>query len=122
MRMLRDPQILLLSASYFCSNYVFYFFFNWLFIYLVENRGFKVLESGFFAAVPWMSGAVGALARRDAVRPGVRAAGQAGAGPHQWVAMAGLASRASMILGRRHVRRHRSSPFCSCRSVWDSSR
>ena len=34
---------LLLSASYFCSNYVFYFFFNWLFIYLVENRGFKIL-------------------------------------------------------------------------------
>ncbi len=61
-RMLRDPQILLLSASYFCSNYVFYFFFNWLFLYLVENRGMKVLESGFYASAPWLSGAVGALA------------------------------------------------------------
>ncbi len=61
-RLLSDPQILLLSASYFCSNYVFYFFFNWLFIYLVDNRGFKVLESGYYASAPWLVGAMGALA------------------------------------------------------------
>ncbi len=59
---LKDPQILLLTTSYFCSNYVFYFFFNWLFIYLVDNRGFKVLEGGYYAAAPWITGAVGALA------------------------------------------------------------
>jgi ACS family glucarate transporter-like MFS transporter len=58
---IRDPQVLLLAASYFCSNYVFYFFFNWLFIYLVDNRGFKVLESGVYAAAPWLTGALGAL-------------------------------------------------------------
>ncbi len=58
---IRDPQILLLAASYFCSNYVFYFFFNWLFVYLVDNRGFKVLESGMYSAAPWLTGAVGAL-------------------------------------------------------------
>jgi len=58
---IKDPQVLLLAASYFCSNYVFYFFFNWLFIYLVDNRGFKVLESGVYAAAPWLTGAVGAL-------------------------------------------------------------
>ncbi len=58
---LRDPQVLLLTLSYFCSNYVFYFFFNWLFIYLVENRGLKALESGFYSAAPWLTGAVGAL-------------------------------------------------------------
>jgi ACS family glucarate transporter-like MFS transporter len=58
---LRDPQVLLLATSYFCSNYVFYFFFNWLFIYLVDNRGFKVLESGVYAAAPWLTGAVGAF-------------------------------------------------------------
>ena len=59
-RMLRDPQVLLLTASYFCSNYVFYFFFNWLFIYLVENRGMKVPRA---ASPPrsWITGAVGAL-------------------------------------------------------------
>jgi ACS family glucarate transporter-like MFS transporter len=53
--------VLLLALSYFCSNYVFYFFFNWLFIYLIDNRGFKVLESGFYAAAPWVTGAFGAL-------------------------------------------------------------
>ena len=60
-QVLRDPQVLLLAASYFCSNYVFYFFFNWLYIYLVEHRGLKILEGGVFAAIPWISGAVGAL-------------------------------------------------------------
>lgn len=60
-KVLANKQILLLTASYFCSNYVFYFFFNWLFIYLVQNRGFKVFEGGWYAAVPWIVGAGGAL-------------------------------------------------------------
>jgi ACS family glucarate transporter-like MFS transporter len=57
----RDPDVLLLALSYFCSNYVFYFFFNWLFIYLLKDRGFQVLESGLYSAAPWVSGAFGAL-------------------------------------------------------------
>jgi ACS family glucarate transporter-like MFS transporter len=58
---LRNPQVRLLTIGYFCSNYVFYFFFNWLFIYLIEARGFKLLEGGFYAAAPWITGALGAL-------------------------------------------------------------
>jgi ACS family glucarate transporter-like MFS transporter len=58
---LRDKDVLLLAVSYFCSNYVFYFFLTWLFIYLVNERGFAILESGIYSAVPWMTGAVGAL-------------------------------------------------------------
>lgn len=57
-RVVADPQVLLLTASYFCSNYVFYFFFNWLFIYLVSVRGFASLEGGVFAAAPWITGAI----------------------------------------------------------------
>lgn len=57
---LRDRNILLLTASYFCMNYVFYIFFNWFFIYLVQVRGFAALESGFLATAPWLVGAVGA--------------------------------------------------------------
>jgi ACS family glucarate transporter-like MFS transporter len=85
---LRNPQVLLLTASYFCSNYVYYFFFNWLFIYLVDNRGFHVLEGGFYAAAPWIAGAVGAtfggivcdrLCTRLGMRLGCR-----------WPSMAGL--------------------------------
>lgn len=57
---IRDREILLLTVSYFCSNYVFYFFFNWLYIYLVDSRGFAILEGGTYAAAPWITGAVGA--------------------------------------------------------------
>ena len=52
---LRNREVLLLAASYFCSNYLFYFFFNWLFIYLVQSRGFAMLEGGFYAAPPGSS-------------------------------------------------------------------
>jgi ACS family glucarate transporter-like MFS transporter len=95
-RMLNDPQILLLTASYFCSNYVFYFFFSWLFIYLVDNRGFKVLESGYYSSAPWISGAIGALVGgilcdRMSVRWGKRRG-------HRWVAMTGLALAGVLIV------------------------
>jgi len=80
-RVLGNRQVLLLTLSYFCSNYVFYFFFNWLFIYLVDQRGFKALEGGFYAAAPWIVGAIGALlggagcdalSRRIGIRWGTR--------------------------------------------------
>jgi ACS family glucarate transporter-like MFS transporter len=58
---LRNRSLLLITASYFCSNYVFYFFFNWLFVYLIDSRGFKLLEGGFYAAAPWIAGAFGAV-------------------------------------------------------------
>lgn len=80
-RVLRDRNVLLMSIAYFCSNYVFYIFFNWFFIYLVQVRGFNVLESGFLATLPWLAGAVGATAgglwsdditRRHGIRLGCR--------------------------------------------------
>lgn len=86
-RLLVNPEILLLTASYFCSNFVFYFFFNWLFIYLVQHRGFKVLEGGWYAALPWVIGAVGAVlgglwsdrwTRRRGARLGCRVPGVVG--------------------------------------------
>ncbi len=58
---IRDRQVQLLTAGYFCVNYLFYFFFNWLFVYLIESRGFKLLEGGWYASIPWMAGAVGAV-------------------------------------------------------------
>jgi ACS family glucarate transporter-like MFS transporter len=58
---LKNREVLLLALSYFCSNYLFYFFFNWLYIYLVQSRGFAMLEGGYYAAAPWIAGAVGAV-------------------------------------------------------------
>jgi len=59
-RVIKNRDILLLTASYFCMNYVFYIFFNWFFIYLIDVREFEILEGGFYAAAPWMVGAVAA--------------------------------------------------------------
>lgn len=61
-RVLRDRNVRLITLSYFCNNYLFYFFFNWLVIYLVESRQLTLLQGGWYAAAPWMTGAIGALA------------------------------------------------------------
>jgi MFS transporter, ACS family, glucarate transporter len=50
-------DVLLLAAAYFCMNYVFYMFAQWLFVYLVEERGFALLESGFLYILPFATGA-----------------------------------------------------------------
>jgi MFS transporter, ACS family, glucarate transporter len=55
---LLERDVLILAASYFCLNYVFFMFSQWLFTYLVESRGFSMLESGFLYALPFVSGAV----------------------------------------------------------------
>jgi len=88
-RVLKNRDILLLAASYFCMNYVFYIFFNWFFIYLVDVKKFKILEGGYFAAAPWMAGAVAAtvgglwcdrLCKRIGSRWGCRVPGIVGLG------------------------------------------
>jgi MFS transporter, ACS family, glucarate transporter len=78
---LRNREVLLITASYFFSNYVFYFFFNWLYIYLVQVRKFEELQGGALAAAPWVAGAFAAtlggwicdrLTRRHGIRMGCR--------------------------------------------------
>jgi ACS family glucarate transporter-like MFS transporter len=55
---LGQRDVLLLACAYFCSNYVFYIFANWLFTYLVEERHFSLLESGWLSAAPFVVGGV----------------------------------------------------------------
>jgi ACS family glucarate transporter-like MFS transporter len=50
--------VLLLAAGYFCSNYVFYIFSNWLIVFLVKERGYSLLESGLLSMLPFFAGAV----------------------------------------------------------------
>jgi ACS family glucarate transporter-like MFS transporter len=59
-RLLGNRDILLLTVSYLCMNIVFYIFFSWFFIYLVDVRGFDALEGGVLAALPWVVASVGA--------------------------------------------------------------
>jgi ACS family glucarate transporter-like MFS transporter len=57
---LENREIQLLTASYFCMNYLFYLFFNWFFYYLVEVRGFEAQQAASLTAAQWVIGAVGA--------------------------------------------------------------
>jgi ACS family glucarate transporter-like MFS transporter len=54
-RLLRDRNILMLSLSYTCEGYVLFIFVFWLYIYLVEVRGFSVLSGGLAASLPWIT-------------------------------------------------------------------
>jgi ACS family glucarate transporter-like MFS transporter len=54
----RDVQ--LVAFSYFCLNYVFYLLGTWSFLYLVQERNFTGLESGFAGMLPWIGAGIGA--------------------------------------------------------------
>ena len=55
-----DRSVLLLAVSYMCMNYTFYLLSNWVFLYLVQERKFSLLESGWLAAAPPLAAAIGA--------------------------------------------------------------
>lgn len=59
---LKNRDILLLTVSYFCMNYVFYLFFSWFFFYLVDVKEFPVSQAGTLTAAQWILGAIGATA------------------------------------------------------------
>jgi MFS transporter, ACS family, glucarate transporter len=75
--LMRDRDVLALTASYACMNYVFYLLANWCFLYLVQERHFTVLESAWLASTPPLAAAIGAgvggkLASVFGTRYGVR--------------------------------------------------
>lgn len=95
LHVLKNRNILLISASYFCSNYVFYLFFSWFFFYLVDVKAVPAAEAGVLTALQWILGAVGAiiggvlcdmLVKRLGLRRGPR-----------WLAMAALLSAAAFL-------------------------
>jgi ACS family glucarate transporter-like MFS transporter len=60
LNILKNRNVLLLAISYLCMNYSFYLLSNWVFLYLVQERHFSILESGWLASVPPLASAVGA--------------------------------------------------------------
>ncbi len=103
---LRNRDVLLLAASYFSMNYTFYIFSNWLITYLVEGRGFTLLEGGFVSALPFLTGAVLAavggvvcdwLCRRIGPRWGCRLPGIVGLVMVAWLLLAGAASPSPLM-------------------------
>ncbi len=61
-QLLKNRDILLLTISYGCMNFVFYDAFNWFFYYLVTVREFSAADAGIMTSSQWIAGAVGAAA------------------------------------------------------------
>ena len=59
-RIVGQRDVALLTFSYFCFNYVFYLIGTWSFLYLVQQRSFTGLESGFAGMLPWIGAGIGA--------------------------------------------------------------
>lgn len=53
--LLRQRNVILLIASYISEGYVLFIFVFWLYIYLVEQRGFTMMRGGWMTAVPWLA-------------------------------------------------------------------
>jgi ACS family glucarate transporter-like MFS transporter len=79
--LLRNRDILALTGSYLCMNYVYYLLANWCFLYLIQERHFTLLESGWLASTPPLAAALGAglggqlacvFGQRYGVRRGLR--------------------------------------------------
>jgi ACS family glucarate transporter-like MFS transporter len=60
LRLLGNRNVLLLFTAYMCMNYTFYLLSNWVFLYLVQDRHFSVLESGWRSMAPPLAAAIGA--------------------------------------------------------------
>lgn len=80
-RILKNRNIVLLTASYFCSNFVFYSTFSWFYYYAVRVRNFDAGTAGYVTSTQWIAGAAGAalggwlcdyLVRRFGLRWGSR--------------------------------------------------
>ena len=68
-------NVILLSLSYMSEGYLLFMFVSWLYIYLVEVRGFSLARGGLVASLPWIAAIIatplgGILSDRLSVRFG----------------------------------------------------
>jgi len=59
-RLLKDRNILLLTTSYFCSNFVFDLTFAWFYYYAVTVREFDLVTASYVTSTQWIAGGAGA--------------------------------------------------------------
>ena len=55
----RTPTIWWLVLSYSCLGYVAYLYLSWFYLYLVNVRGFGVLQGGLYASTPFLAMLIG---------------------------------------------------------------
>ncbi len=94
--LLRNRNMLLISASYFLDSYVLAMFVFWFYLYLVDERRFSILKSGAFSSLPWIAALIlvptaGWLCDRLSARRGRRLG-------RRVVAMTALAASSALLL------------------------
>jgi ACS family glucarate transporter-like MFS transporter len=52
---LTTPTVWWLTLSYTCLGYVAYIYMSWFYLYLVNVRGFAILQGAFFASAPFIA-------------------------------------------------------------------
>jgi MFS transporter, ACS family, glucarate transporter len=98
--LLRNRNMLLISASYFLDSYVLFIFVFWFYLYLVDERRFSILKGGVYSSLPWIAALVivpigGRVCDLLSARHGPRLG-------RRIVAMTGLAVSAALLaLGAR---------------------
>ncbi|HTV51559.1 MAG TPA: MFS transporter [Steroidobacteraceae bacterium] len=60
LRALLERNLLLLTLSYTMMNYCFFLLSNWCFLYLLQERHFSLIQSGWLAMAPPLAAAAGA--------------------------------------------------------------
>ena len=117
--LLHNRDVTLLSVSYFLESYIQYIFLFWFYLYLVDVRGFALVQSGFLTSLPYVVSGVsmplaGFLSDRLSERHGRRfgrcvvvltgffasagfLAACAGA-PNPWVAVVGVSLSVGFVL------------------------
>jgi MFS transporter, ACS family, glucarate transporter len=53
-----NMNVVLLSLSYISEGYLLFMFISWLYIYLVEVRGFSLARGGLASSLPWIAAIV----------------------------------------------------------------
>lgn len=54
-RLLREPAVWALIVNHLCTNWVFYMLLAWLPSYFRSALGLSIVQSGFYAAGPWLT-------------------------------------------------------------------
>jgi len=60
-KLLRTRALWAMALGLACQSYVIYFFITWYPAYLVNERGFSLLQLGFFGVLPGIAGLVGSF-------------------------------------------------------------